>query len=93
MPLSDYPELGFGAPSLQKDTSLQLTDLTAVENLGKDPVFSMSPSIIHYGGFTLGNEQRQSLSIVNCSAKSARMLILPPESPYFRVAINLPMLY
>jgi hypothetical protein len=89
MPLTDYPELGFGAPSPQKDTSFRLTDLTAVENIGKDPVFSMSPSIIHYGGFTLGNEQRQSLSIVNCSSKSARMLILPPESSFFRVGIHL----
>jgi hypothetical protein len=86
MPLSDYPELGFGTQFPQKDLAFHLTDHNAIENFGKAPVFSMSPPVIHFGGFTTGDEQRQSLSIVNCSKNSLRMVILPPESNYFKVA-------
>ncbi len=85
MPLSDYPDLGFGESFPEKDPAFVLMDTSSFENFGKEPVFSMSPSIVHFGGFVVGKDQHQTLSVVNCSPNSIRMLILPTETPFFKV--------
>jgi hypothetical protein len=88
MPLSDYPDLGFGSQELEKKPQFHLPDTAALENFGKKPVFSMSPSVVHFGGFKLGADLRHNVSIVNVSPNSRRMLILLPESKYFKVEYN-----
>ena len=85
MPLTDYPDLGFGAPEADKQPQLHLADTSSLDNFGKAPVFSMSPSVVHFGGFKVGKDLRQSMSVVNCSPNSIRMLIMPPESSFFKV--------
>jgi hypothetical protein len=82
MPLPpEYADLAEGLllQSVDKYPSFHVFDNLAVENLGKSHVFSMSPSVIHFGGFTTGDEQRQTLSIVNISSTSRRMVIISPE--------------
>jgi hypothetical protein len=82
MPLPpEYADLAEGLllQSVDKYPSFHVFDNLAVENLGKDHVFSMSPSVVHFGGFTTGDEQRQTISIVNISSTSRRMVIISPE--------------
>lgn len=88
MPLTDYPDLGFGIADRDKKPQLQLVDTMSLDNFGKAPVFSMSPSVVHFGGFKIGEDLEQSLSVVNCSPNSIRMLISPPESAFFTVLID-----
>lgn len=88
MPLTDYPDLGFGVPEADKKPELHLVDTSSLDNFGKAPVFSMSPSVVHFGGFKLGADLRHFVSIVNCSPNSLRMLIMPPESDFYKVLFD-----
>ena len=88
MPLTDYPDLGFGTVEADRHPQLHLMDTAPLENFGKDPIMSMSPTIVHFGGFKLGANMRHTVSLVNCSPTSIRMLILPPESAFFKVCIS-----
>ena len=85
MPLSDYPDLGFGPPTADMKPQLHLADTSSLDNFGKAPVFSMSPSVVHFGGFKIGADLQHPVSVVNCSPNSIRMLIMPPESTFFKV--------
>ena len=47
--------------------------------------FSASPPILHFTGLVAGTENIQILSIINRSAKSQRLLIVPPSSGNFSI--------
>ena len=53
------------------------------ESVGSSSVFSLTPSIVHFGGLKVGEQHEQVLSIVNVSKTSQRLSIYPATSGDF----------
>ncbi len=53
--------------------------------VGRSLNLSSSPTIVHFGGFKVGNSHEQTISIVNCSPNSQRFSFLPMTTEYFKV--------
>ena len=43
------------------------------------------PAVVHFGGFTVGETQRQVLQIANISTEVQRMHIIPPQTEFFSI--------
>lgn len=50
--------------------------------------FKASPSVLHFGGFVVGQEYHLNVDIVNVMHKSKRMQVLPPSTPNFKVTVR-----
>ena len=47
--------------------------------------FSSSPPVVHFSGLIAGQMQTQVISIINRSATSQRLLIVPPNTSFFNI--------
>ncbi|KAK3249974.1 hypothetical protein CYMTET_40624 [Cymbomonas tetramitiformis] len=52
---------------------------------GHNHLFRITPSIVHFGGYEVGNVHRQTLHICNVSNRSTRLHIIPPNTPFFKI--------
>ncbi len=48
--------------------------------------FSASPPVLHFAGLVAGQVQTLTLNIINRSATSQRLLIVPPSTGFFKIA-------
>ena len=53
--------------------------------LGSNGILTVSPAVLHFAGFEVGQVRRLKLNIINSSADVQRMHILPPQTKYFRI--------
>jgi len=53
--------------------------------LGSNGILTVSPTVLHFAGFEVGQVRRLKLNIINSSADVQRMHILPPQTKYFRI--------
>ncbi|CAM9797515.1 unnamed protein product, partial [Phaeothamnion confervicola] len=53
--------------------------------IGCNAFFEARPAIVHFGGFTTGETCTVRVEIVNVSATSQRLHLLPPATPAFRI--------
>ena len=62
-----------------------LTDNRIYVKQAKNAFFATEPSVVHFGGFQLGQKHSQTLRIKNVSGTSRRLHILQPTTPYFQI--------
>lgn len=53
--------------------------------IGRNADLEAKPAIVHFGGYEPLKEHRQMVRVVNASAKSTRLTILPPKTGFFRL--------
>jgi hypothetical protein len=92
--IDDYPDLNFG----QSDTKYNDDYQTAMAKkkffvpegndevgVGRSLNFLCSPTVVHFGGFTIFQDHEQTVSVINSSSHSQRLSILPPPTDEFKV--------
>lgn len=62
-----------------------LTYNRVYSKVGSTLLVSADPSVVHFGGFQLGQIHRQLLRIKNISGNGTRIHIIPPTTPFFKV--------
>eukprot|EP01051_Picozoa_sp_SAG22_P028145 SAG22_NODE_9787_length_569_cov_1.631915_1_plen_105_part_10 len=62
-----------------------LTDNRIYVKQDRNAFFACEPSVVHFGGFQLGQKHSQTLRIKNVSGTSRRLHILQPTTPYFQI--------
>eukprot|EP01052_Picozoa_sp_SAG31_P009724 SAG31_NODE_517_length_14689_cov_5.110487_15_plen_143_part_00 len=65
-----------------------LTDNRIYVKQGKNAFFATEPSVLHFGGFQLGQKHAQTVRIKNVSGTSRRLHILQPTTPYFQIKMQ-----
>jgi len=72
-----------------KHTILERHSFSAVGNTGKSSqessAFAVRPSVLHFGGFTLGKSHAQHFTVTNTGTKSRRVTVVHPETRFFKV--------
>eukprot|EP00397_Hematodinium_sp_SG-2012_P015020 GEMP01015290.1.p1 GENE.GEMP01015290.1~~GEMP01015290.1.p1 ORF type:complete len:857 (+),score=193.28 GEMP01015290.1:31-2601(+) len=59
------------------------------EQLGRnDRGVEVRPSVIHFGGYQIHHEHSTQVRILNASAESLRLTILPPTTKFFRISYD-----
>ena len=53
--------------------------------IGIGSSFQVSPSVVHYSGYTINNDHILEVSVINISSKLHRLGILPPTTSDFRI--------
>jgi hypothetical protein len=85
----DFPDLEFGGDDVytsgNSSKKLYLPATTSDTGIGRSVNLSSNPTIVHFGGFTVGKVHEQDISIVNCSPKGQRISILPMTTDFFKV--------
>jgi hypothetical protein len=54
------------------------------EAIGKDESFSVTPSIVHFGGLVVGKVHEEVINIVNTSKTMQRLYVFPPREDVFK---------
>ncbi|GAQ81457.1 hypothetical protein KFL_000800340 [Klebsormidium nitens] len=62
-----------------------LTNNRVYSKVGSNTFFEVSPPIVHFGGYVVGQTHRQVVRIINCSGCSRRVTVIPPATPFFSV--------
>jgi hypothetical protein len=66
----------------------KIVDEQVYAKLGGNETLKPSPSIVHFGGYTLGESFTQVLSIVNTSHEAQRLHVISTTTPFFSVTCN-----
>ncbi len=53
--------------------------------IGHNACLEARPSVVHFGGFTVGSVHEQSIRLCNTSSSSTGTQIVLPTTPYFKV--------
>ena len=53
--------------------------------IGHNACLEARPSVVHFGGFTVGSVHEQRIRLCNTSSSSTRTQIVLPTTPYFKV--------
>mmetsp|Transcript_18802 Transcript_18802/g.24219 ORF Transcript_18802/g.24219 Transcript_18802/m.24219 type:complete len:1082 (-) Transcript_18802:17-3262(-) len=56
--------------------------------LGRNKIVQASPAIVHFDGYTLKECHTQQVSVINISASSKRIHILPPSTTNFKIRMS-----
>ena len=55
------------------------------KKVGFNSSLEVSPSIVHFGGFKIHQIHKAEIKIINISKVSARLHIIGPTTPYFKI--------
>ena len=75
-----------GSPSTKQP--FRIVDEQVYAKLGGNETLKPTPAIVHFGGFTLGDQFTQVLKIVNTSHYAQRLHVINTTTPYFSVTCN-----
>lgn len=53
--------------------------------VGCNEQFSVRPAIVHFGGYDVKSVHRTTVRVTNTTSHSKRIVILPPNTPFFKV--------
>ena len=66
-------------------TSHPLLEKQDYAKIGSNKQVESNPSIVHFGGYSLHQVQKQKVCIINISNVSQRMHIIGPSTPQFKI--------
>ncbi|XP_028927000.1 cilia- and flagella-associated protein 221 isoform X2 [Ornithorhynchus anatinus] len=72
------PEPGKAVPN-------HLLESKVYAQLQKNQLIEATPGILHFGGYRVNRHHQQTLSLLNISEDVINLLILPPQTRYFRI--------
>jgi len=73
-----------------KDTSGRhpLLEKGTFQQLHRNEIIETRPQTLHFGGFQVHQEHTHTLRILNISARSLRVAIIGPSTPFFRIGYD-----
>mmetsp|Transcript_9584 Transcript_9584/g.18058 ORF Transcript_9584/g.18058 Transcript_9584/m.18058 type:complete len:1002 (+) Transcript_9584:336-3341(+) len=76
---------------LVDDTPLKTVNPLAKRDyikVGCNEQFSVRPAIVHFGGYDVKSVHRTTVRVTNTTSHSKRIVILPPNTPFFKATCN-----
>jgi hypothetical protein len=83
--LEGMSQMGESISAKQGGAMRSLNNIYPFEKLDNNGKVVVKPSVLHFGGLKIHEEHSQTFRIINVSDTSIRVVVLPPETKYFKI--------